>query len=887
MAVAKKMLSLSEGWKYRKSNDASMDDWQDAQPLPTSVYLDLIANTTIPDPFAAKNEELVQWVGTETWVYEKQFALPLQAHAKGSAKLVLVFEGLDTYTTVKLDGKTILETDNMFLSHRVDITEQVHSNRKAENETYALQITFHNAERKAAEEVAKHPEHSWFSFHFGNKRLAVRKAQYHFGWDWGPVLTDCGPWKPIYLEIYEARVADLSIRTHLDPGHQQAVLSVSVEVEGKAVFARIDIEIDDTKVESRVIALSGQKTTATIRIRNPKLWWPWTLGDQNLYTAKVTLLNCEDGSEEVELDSQQKRFGIRKIELVQQPLQGQQGSSFFFRVNDVPIFAAGSCWVPLDSFTSRAAPEKYHSWIQLAKDTNQVMIRIWGGGIYEHDAFFDACDELGVLVWHDFMFACGIYPAYSSFEESVMSEVRQNVSRLRHHPSIAVWCGNNEDYAIAHLAQIHAGKAEYDPTEMDPEKIKESGFPARLFYEIRLPEVCKELIPDIPYWPGSPFGGSFCNATTDGDIHQWHVWHLDKFPYQDYPKLGGRMVTEFGLQSIPHWKTVKQYYPTDQPFSLDDKRDCSTDEYMVWHNKGHGGPENIAKYGNDNIPFDGQSLRGYIYCSQLIQAEGLSTAFRGWRRLWQGPGREYCAGALVWQLNDCWPVSSWSIADSDLRPKLAYWTVKRENEPITAGLARVSNDDSLKLEAWACNMTLHQVCVRYEIQAWHVKTGQKLWAQESSLIQLGPNRSTELSKIELSSSLGDEKQFNWNELVFSIHLRSASDSSTAGEKKIARYVNFHEPLKEVPFSTEEENIKVQLVEEETGPVIELDVSVPMKGVYLDFEDEDRVKWDDNGVDLVPGETLKLGVTGISDKKDRKLRVYWLGETGWQSKVICI
>jgi beta-mannosidase len=716
-----------------------------------------------------------------------------------------------------------------------------------------------------------------------------KRADWKQGWDWGPVLTDCGPWKPIYLEIYQTRLTDVSIRTHLHRDHREATLDISVAIEGKAEYARIDIDREDSTVESRVIALIGDRITTNIRIRNPKLWWPWTLGEQSLYTAKVTIFNPRDSSVE-ELDSLHKRFGIRKIELVQQPLRDQEGSSFFFQVNHVPIFAAGSCWVPLDSFISRATPEKYRSWIQVAKDTNQVMIRIWGGGIYEHDAFFDACDELGILVWHDFMFACGIYPAHSSFEDSVTAEARQNVVRLRHHPSIAIWCGNNEDYAIAHLAKVHVGKADYDPAEMDPDKIKESGFPARLFYEIRLPAVCKELIPDIPYWPGSPFGGSFCNAATDGDVHQWHVWHLDKFPYQDYPKLGGRMVTEFGLQSIPHWKTVKQYYPADYNFSLDDHRDYSTDEYMVWHNKGHGGPENIVKYGVDNIPFDSHSLRGYTYCSQLIQSEGLSAAFRGWRRLWQGPGREYCAGALVWQLNDCWPVSSWSIADSDLRPKLSYWTVKRENQPITAGLARVSNDDSLELEAWACNMTIHQVCISYQIQAWHIKTGQNIFTHTvSTNAQLDPNRSTELGKVQLSSGLSG--QFNWNELAFAIHIFSANESTAinpAAEKsRIARYVNFHEPLKEVPFASEEGKISVKLSEGPIGLIIQLSVLVPMKGVYLDFEDEDTVEWDDNGLDLVPEEIFKVGVKGVKCAGQKKLRVYWLGDTSWQSQIFVV
>jgi beta-mannosidase len=666
-----------------------------------------------------------------------------------------------------------------------------------------------------------------------------------------------------------------------------------MRIEGKADFARIDIESENKTIESLVIALNGEETiSAAIPIHHPKLWWPWSLGDQNFYVAKVSLFNGNAASESEDLDCIHKRFGIRSIELVQDPLRDEEGSSFFFKVNGVPIFAAGSCWVPEDSFSARTTSERYQAWMQLAKDTNQVMIRIWGGGIYEHDAFFDACDEMGLLVWHDFMFACGIYPAYPSFEESVMAEVSQNVSRLRHHPSIALWCGNNEDYAIAHLAKLHRGVAEYDPTETDPESIRSSGFPARLFYEVRLPEVCKDLAPDTPYWPGSPFGGSFCNETTTGDIHQWHVWHLDKFPYQDYPKLGGRMVSEFGLQSIPHWRTVKEYYPVDYDFSLDACRDYTTDEYMVWHNKGRGGPENILKYGTDNIQFDAHSLRGYMYCSQLIQADGLSTAFRGWRRRWQGPGREYCAGALVWQLNDCWPVSSWSIADSNLRPKLAYWTVKRENQPITVGLSRVFLGNSLSLEAWACNMTLQQLCVSYRIDAWHVRTGKKLWAREiSTSIKLEPNRSTELGKQELDPQYNDKKSLEWTEVAFSIHLSLATESTigkSSPQSTLARYVNFHEPLKEVPFSAEEGNkISVQLDKGSSGPVLRLLASVPMKGVYLDFEDDDGVQWNDNGVDLVPGEAVELGFAGLDVGSARRLRVYWLGEAGWQCLVLSV
>jgi beta-mannosidase len=311
-------------------------------------------------------------------------------------------------------------------------------------------------------------------------------------------LKDSGPWKPIYLGAYLSRVTDLSVLTRFSSDHKEGILDVSVHIEGRADCVRVDIEKDGDNVESRVIDLSRQSITTTIHVREPKLWWPWTLGEESLYIVTATLIS-RNGSEEKPMDIMQKKFGIRKIELVQQPLQNQEGTSFFFRVNDIPIFAAGLCWVPLDSFVSRATPGKYHNWIQLAKDTNQVMIRIWGGGIYEHDAFFDACDELGVLVWHDFMFACGIHPGYSSFEESVMIEARQNIVRLRHHPSIALWCGNNADYAIAYLANEYQSVASYDPVEMDAEKVEGSGFPGRLFYEILLPDLCKEIIPDTPY----------------------------------------------------------------------------------------------------------------------------------------------------------------------------------------------------------------------------------------------------------------------------------------------------------------------------------------------------------------------------------------------------
>ena len=346
------------------------------------------------------------------------------------------------------------------------------------------------------------------------------------------------------------------------------------------------------------------------------------------------------------------------------------------------------------------------------------MIRVWGGGIYEANAIYDACDEFGILVWQDFMFACGQYPAYPEFRQTVQVEVEQNLMRLRHHPSIIVWCGNNEDYVMPLLRSL-----EWDDEERDPDKILQANFPARWFYEHLFPKVCKDLVPDVPYWPGSPYGGSMVISTTEGDVHQWHVWRLEKFPYQDYPQLSGRFVSEFGMRAAPNLRTAQRFFPPSR--LVGEGSDRATDKYMEWHNKCIGGADTLAQYCKDNIPFKWQTLPGYIYGTQLVQSDAISTAYRSWKRLWRGPDQEYSGGALVWQLNDCWPATSWAIADYQLQPKMSFWAVKRENRPITAGLARKTGDRSFLLDAWATNMTLKGLHVSMHVNAWDVGTGQR------------------------------------------------------------------------------------------------------------------------------------------------------------------
>ncbi|OAP58214.1 hypothetical protein AYL99_07304 [Fonsecaea erecta] len=866
------------------------------EPLPTEIHLDLLANGVIPDPFNGKNEEAVQWVGEQTWVYERNFEVPEDAVGAPDPHAALVFEGLDTFATVKLNGRDILKSDNMFVSHRVEISEDMLVKENGSFTAQCLQIVFENAERVGDEEVLQHPSHDWFTFNAGRARLATRKAQYHYGWDWGPKLMCCGPWKPIYLDLYSARISDISIHTNLGPDLQYAELQVVVAIDGPASQAEVKLRREGVIQQSQTVHVEQHIARAVFHVQNPDLWWPFTLGEANLYEASVSLYQSQGSGSSV-VDNMRKPFGIRKVEMVQHPLPDQGGSTFFFRINNVPIFAAGSCWIPADSFLTRVSPQRYRDWVKLARDSNQVMIRVWGGGVYEHESFYDACDQMGVLVWQDFMFACGNFPAHVQMRNRVAVEAEQNVRRLRHHPSIVLWCGNNEDYIIPVLRQL-----EYDSSEKDLGKILESKFPARYFYEHMLPAICEDLTPGTPYWPGSPFGGAMANSQEVGDIHQWHVWHLEMFPYQDFPRLAGRFVSEFGMQALPGLDTVKEFFPPGyRPHA---SGDILENEYLKWHNKMEDGSDRMAHYGHENIKFETGSLPAYVYSTQLIQSEALSAAYRSWRRLWQGPGKEYCGGALVWQLNDCWPVISWAIADYYLRPKMAYWAVKRECASITTGIARVKQDNRTDhLEVWAVNMMLSNVKVDVHVDGWSVVTGKPVFHHLMlEAFTLKMNQSTELGRLDLKAFAplrfkSSGKGSNFEDVVFAVRLvESRSDGHGASHsasklgispKILAHHINFHEPLKEVPFQAKARNLILRVVRNETEIVVEATANLPIKGLLVQIADDPDTKWEDNGVDLVPGQAARLRLLGkgLEVGQEDRLRARWLGgEWRGQDKV---
>ncbi|OJD30138.1 glycoside hydrolase family 2 protein [Diplodia corticola] len=828
---------LTAGWSF-KQTDASDDAWLPVASVPTNVHLDLIANNKIPDPFLGFNEIDVEWVGEKPWSYKT--TLPDVAPTPAGAVAVLAFDGLDTYATVRLNGETILESDNMFIPHRVDVTQRL---KPGPDNT--VEIDFKPALAEAKRVKDAHPEHKWVGFNADMARLAVRKAQYHFGWDWGPVLITCGPWKAVRLETYEAKIADLRVDYKVEDGLKAVTGTITASVDGAA---------------GRTVAFAGQlagkvafkastevdgdgQAKAEFRVDAAELWYPHGYGAQPLYDVSATL-----SADSVDLHTLGRRVGFRKAELIQEP--DEIGKTFFFRINDVDVFCGGSDWIPADSFTPRITREKYRKWLDMMVDGHQVMIRVWGGGIWEADDFYDVCDEIGVLVWQDFMFGCGNYPAFPEMRESIRHEAVSNLRRIRHHASIVIYAGNNEDYQV----QEQFGLT-YDYSDKDPESWLQTDFPARYIYEKILPEAVAAESPHVPYHPGSPWGdGLISSNTTVGDMHQWNVWHGTQEKYQIFDTLGGRFNSEFGMEAFPHIDTIK-YYVTD-------RSQLFPQSHMIdFHNKADGHERRIATYLVENFRTV-TDLEGFIHLTQLSQAEALMFGYRGWRRQWGQ--KRFCGGALVWQLNDCWPVTSWSIVDYFLRKKPAYYAMRRVLAPIAVAVKRAHHDWSVvharpaktsEWELWVSSSRTAAVRATVELRFISVATGSEIKeAVVKKDVTVVANGTTDL----LSGTID-----NVREEPHVLAARIWLDGQV-----VSRDVDWPQPLKYLDF----DDRGVSVVQD--GSSIRVTAARPTKGLV--FEEREGVLVDDSAIDVVPGDEQVLTVRGLGAQA-APLRWRYLGQ----------
>ncbi|KAK8124181.1 hypothetical protein PG999_004099 [Apiospora kogelbergensis] len=712
------------GWTFKQGGRSSDGEWLGAGDPPTEVHRDLFANGRAPDYRKDLNELAVRWIADETWTYRTTFARP-EAHGKGQdegVKTVLNFEGLDTFATVYLNDEPILSSDNMFLQHRVDVTSKL-------ADANTLEIEFESARLKGLELVKQHPEHRFIVHQTEISRGPVRKAQYHWGWDWGPILMACGPTKPVALETYACRLADLWVRYELSADLKTARGVVQVTHEG-AGEPRVELVNNQTGAVawSSAAALQAARSQtepglyeAAFELHDVQLWWPRGYGAQALYTARALAeVPDEQGRPQV-LHRLSQTTGFRQVELVQAP--DAHGRSFYFRINQVDVFVGGSCWIPLDNELSRhhasSGESSYERWIRRAAEGNQTMVRVWGGGVYEPGAFYTAADAQGVLVWQDFMFACANYPAYPQYLDSVEREARQNVRRLRRHPSVVLWAGNNEDYQIVERYGL-----QYDVSEKDPERWLETDFPARYIYEHLLPKVVETETVGVPYHPSSPFGDGTSTVLkvdpTIGDVHQWNVWHGTMQPYQQLPEMGGRFVSEFGMEGYPHLHTLETCLTRQE-----DRRPGSM--AMDFRNKAIGHSRRLASYVSENFQVRGD-LAGFAHLTQVMQSDAVGAAYRAWRRQW---AERKCGGVLVWQLNDCWPTASWAVVDYHGLPKPAYHAIRRAMRPVAVGVQRRFRDWTARPadgEAWqrdTGHVDVRALWGEVRFDVWVASNGQK------------------------------------------------------------------------------------------------------------------------------------------------------------------
>ncbi|KAG8705027.1 hypothetical protein FRC08_001891 [Ceratobasidium sp. 394] len=862
-------IPIHSGWSFTQvgqRGDASVTapgEWLPTSTFPTSVHVELIKLGKIPDPYIGLNEWDVQWVGEADWQFRTTFQLSPKDLSDPNADLV--FDGLDTYCTVELNGKVILEANNMFLPYRVAVKKHL---VEGSNE---LILTFPSTFVKGRELQEKHGKFALWNG--DSSRLHVRTAQYTYGWDWGPILRTIGPWRPITLETYAIRLSDVRVRQDVKED-LSAELSVEFEVSEKTSDLSAAVVLKSsagTVVKTADAKIKDGRAVAEFKLAkgDVELWYPVGYGKQALYTVDIQV--SDKSGKQVAAHSQ--RIGIRRARVVEDPLEGQDGRTFLFEINNIRIFCGGSNWIPADNFLTTISAERYRAWLQLLVDGNQNMVRIWAGGIYEDDVFYDTCDELGILVWQDFMFGCGQYPAYDSFVDSVKLEAEANVKRMRHHPSLVIWAGNNEDYQVAESLKLDLDY-NADPTKVD---FRKTNFPARYIYEVILPEIVNRLS-DTHYHRASPYSG-YGKPTTDrtyGDIHQWNVWHGSQEPWHNWDILSGRFVSEFGMEGFPDIRTVDYWLGGNKAERHPQSRTMNN------HNKADGFERRLELYLVENFKhaFD---IESYVYYTQIMQAETLASAYRLWRREWRGKGKEYTAGALVWQINDCWPVTSWAIVDYFLRPKPSYFAIARELRPYTVGMTRKTIKTPLspysalyssietRLEMWGTNSTLEPVTATLEIQSFDIEDGGKLIDTRKLDVTLAPNSSTELWKGGLPGE-GKRTRDSDPQKVVVVQARLLGADGTV----LARYSNWPEPFKFIHFPTPEQvglKISTSTGESSEDTLVTLSTSIPIKGIILDV-DGDEAKWSDQAIDLAPGDDQVVVVKGL---KGRPVKARYLGD----------
>lgn len=798
----------SEKWQFKGVNNDKCK-WFPAK-VPGTVHTDLLANKLIPDPFLGANEKELQWIENEDWQYQTTFTIT-KAELKHQ-NAVLQFDGLDTYAEVWLNGIKILSANNMFRTWKVDVKKVL---KVGQNK---LQITFTSAVKKGKEAAKKLP----YTLP-GDEKVFTRKAPYHFGWDWGPRFVTSGIYKKVKLHFWnKATIQNIThVQNELTDAKAQLEFQFTVQASSAGNYT---IQLGNVPFK-RTLKKGINTVKIPISIPNPILWWPNGMGVAHQYLFDFSLYHDQEL-----LEKKQIKIGLRTIALVQE--KDAIGKSFYFKVNGQPVFMKGANVIPPDSFLPRVTDSVYQSIVKNAVDANMNMLRVWGGGVYADDAFYEACDTNGILVWQDFMFACAMYPGDTAFLENVKQEVIDNVSRLQNHPSLALWCGNNENDEGWHN---WGWQKQYNYSEADSTKIWNDY--QKLFHDL-IPQTLDSLLPatENRYWPSSPsIGWGRKESLLSGDAHYWGVW-WGMEPFEMYEKKVGRFMSEYGFQGMPDLRTFHTFAQNDE-LHLDS-------EAVKHHQKHPTGYKTINEYmaRDYQVPTD---FEDYIYVSQLLQAEGMKTAIEAHRR-----AKPNCMGTLFWQLNDCWPVTSWSSVDYYGRWKAFQYQAKRSFNPILVDITanevnyevRVINDASIP----------HHITLVEEVMDFN---GNYIDGYNLAF-DIEANSNEVLS----ATPKDNYNTKNLRQMVISVTCTTAAGKTSRG---LYYFVN----PKDLQLS--KPNIQISKIDELT---YEISTDVLAKNVFLSAEED--TFFSDNYFDLLPKEKIVVRLT----KPVSKIKVKSLFDT---------
>lgn len=818
---------IDKGWTFKQVRG---NNWYPAT-VPGVVHTDLIDNRIIEDPFFRLNERGVQWVDKEDWEYKTTLDVPADIFDKDNIQLH--FKGLDTYADVFLNDSLILKADNMFREWTADVKPLL------KNKGNELRIYFHSPLKidipKWDALPYQHEAGNDQSENGGvfNKKVSIfaRKAGYHYGWDWGPRLITSGIWRPAYLEGWnDARIANVFYRQD-EVTKKKAKITVQTAIladkDGEALVTISTPEIKKNWTTKAHLHKGMNLVETVLSISNPELWWTNGLGEPHLYPFTTQIAMNGNIA-----DTQKDNIGIRSLKVINKP--DEAGHTFYFELNGVPVFMKGANYIPSDNFLPRVTDEKYEKTILDAVNVNMNMLRIWGGGIYENDIFYDLCDKYGILVWQDFMFACSTFPAKGELMDNIRHEAVENIQRLRNHPSIAIWCGNNE----CHTAWFNWGwKRKYTEAGYADEI---RNMQKDLFHNV-LAQAVEQNDPTAFYWPSSPYGGDpeakcesgLPNWNPNGDGHYWGVWH-GKDSIANYNVVRARFFSEYGFQSFPEYQSVLKYAPEERDHDI-------YSDVMMAHQRGGSHANGLIEWYLLHEYRKPKDFPSFLYMGQLLQGDAIKTAIEAHRR-----DMPYCMGTLFWQHNDCWPVASWSSRDYYGRWKAQhYFSKKAFNDLLVSPIAKDGN-----LDIFIVSDRLKATKGKLDIRVMDLK-GNILF-EASKNITAPANTSKSLYSVPVADVLKGKQP---GEVVINARFLPAGEPVVSNNYFLTRY-------KDIAFPPAA--ISTEIVPAEGGFDVTLSSDTFARGVFMSVNGIDNF-FSDNYFDLLPAEKVTIRVTTPLDK----------------------